>query len=80
MPPCSSSLHDANTKLMFVRFTATLGGLATNEIIQKTADRLETIHSEGVHVCKNNLTVIMVTGNTIPGLINEWPNEGDLIS
>ena len=32
------------------RFTGSLGGLSANEIIQKTADRLETIHTEGIHV------------------------------
>lgn len=35
----------------YCRFASALGGLAANEIIQRTTDRLETIHSEGVHVC-----------------------------
>ena len=35
------------------RFTNALAGLAVNEIVQRTAGRLESIHSEGVHVWRS---------------------------
>lgn len=34
------------------RFTNVLVGLAPNDMVQRTARRLDTLHSEGVHVCK----------------------------
>ena len=37
----------------FCRFAAALGGLAMNEIIKRTTDRLETVRAEGVHVCRD---------------------------
>lgn len=40
---------------LFCRFTSTLTGLTVNDIIQRTARRLESLHSEGVHVCENIL-------------------------
>jgi hypothetical protein len=53
MSPWSPDLvHSAAivTFLIFFRFTSALAGLAVNDMIQRTAGRLESLHSEGVHV------------------------------
>ena len=34
------------------RFTSALAGQAVNDIIQRTTGRLESLHSEGVHVLR----------------------------
>ncbi|CAA7393876.1 unnamed protein product [Spirodela intermedia] len=60
-------------------FTATLGGLATNEIIQKTADRLETIHSEGVHrlseLCCFAVSQLLTLGKSVISNGNNSPDK-----
>lgn len=38
------------SSLMFIRFTNALAGLNVNDMIQRTGGRLESLHSEGVHV------------------------------
>lgn len=53
---CFSVLHPppecavVNNFLIFCRFTSAVAGLPVNDIIQRTAGRLESLHSEGVHV------------------------------
>lgn len=48
---CVNCLEDSFTlPLLFCRFTNALSGLAVNEIVQRTAGRLESLRSEGVHV------------------------------
>ncbi|GLT86323.1 hypothetical protein SLE2022_044680 [Rubroshorea leprosula] len=46
------SLHDSSVSKaadMAAGFTSALAGLAINDIIQRTAERLESLHNEGVH-------------------------------
>jgi hypothetical protein len=43
-------VHVLETFPVIYRFTNALAGQAVNDIIQRTAGRLETLHSEGVHV------------------------------
>ena len=44
----------------FFRFMTALGGLSPGDIIKRTTDRLETIHSEGVHVCPCYMMFLLV--------------------
>ncbi|CAA6657764.1 unnamed protein product [Spirodela intermedia] len=54
-------------------------GLATNEIIQKTADRLETIHSEGVHrlseLCCFAVSQLLTLGKSVISNGNNSPDK-----
>lgn len=43
------------------RFTNVLVGLASDDMIQRTARRLDTLHSEGVHVCIIYLVCLRVS-------------------
>ncbi|KAK5774559.1 hypothetical protein PVK06_042414 [Gossypium arboreum] len=48
-------LHDSSVSKaadMAVGFTNALAGLAVNDVIQRTAGRLDSLHSEGVHVLR----------------------------
>lgn len=49
--------------LTYCSFTNALAGLAANDIIQRTTARLESLHSEGVHVWEN---ITEFTGKFIP--------------
>ncbi|KAK1300531.1 hypothetical protein QJS10_CPB13g00183 [Acorus calamus] len=64
---------------MAAGFTAALGGIATNEIIQRTADRLETIHSEGVHrlseLCCFAVSQLLMLGKSVISSANKSQNE-----
>ncbi|XP_058080815.1 uncharacterized protein LOC131228983 [Magnolia sinica] len=64
---------------MAAGFTAALGGLAANEIIQRTADRLETIHSEGVHrlseLCCFAVSQLLMLGKSVISSANKLQNE-----
>ncbi|KAJ1697182.1 hypothetical protein LUZ63_005694 [Rhynchospora breviuscula] len=64
---CESSVTKAAS--MAAGFTSALGGLAANEIIQKTTDRLESIHSEGVHrlseVCCLAVSQLLLLGKSV---------------
>jgi hypothetical protein len=44
-------------------FTNALAGLAANDIIQRTTGRLDSLHSEGVHVRENILTIFIILIN-----------------
>ncbi|XVE49134.1 hypothetical protein DITRI_Ditri01bG0057900 [Diplodiscus trichospermus] len=49
------SLHDSSINKaadMAAGFTNALAGLAVNDIVQRTTGRLESLHSEGVHVLR----------------------------
>lgn len=46
------STTELNSLLIFCSFASALAGLTPNDIIQRTSGRLDTIHSEGVHVCR----------------------------
>ncbi|KAJ4815068.1 BAT2 domain protein [Rhynchospora pubera] len=64
---CDSSVTKAAS--MAAGFTSALGGLAANEIIQKTTDRLESIHSEGVHrlseLCCLAVSQLLLLGKSV---------------
>ncbi|XP_057840239.2 uncharacterized protein LOC131050105 isoform X2 [Cryptomeria japonica] len=64
---CDASVSKAAE--MAAGFTATLGGLALNEIVQKTADRLEAIRSEGVHrlseLCCLGISQLLLLGKSV---------------
>uniref|UniRef100_A0A1D1Y1Y4 ATP phosphoribosyltransferase n=1 Tax=Anthurium amnicola TaxID=1678845 RepID=A0A1D1Y1Y4_9ARAE len=65
---------------MAAGFAAALGGLSANEIIQKTTDRLETIHSEGVHrlseLCCFAVSQVLVLGKSVISNANKSQSEG----
>ncbi|KAG1341775.1 hypothetical protein COCNU_05G000040 [Cocos nucifera] len=54
---------------MATGFASALGGLAANEIIQRTSDRLETVHSEGVHrlseLCCFAVSQLLILGKSV---------------
>ncbi|OVA10523.1 hypothetical protein BVC80_8985g60 [Macleaya cordata] len=64
---------------MAAGFTTSLAGLAANEIIQRTAGRLETIHSEGVHrlseLCCFAVTQLFMLGKSIISSANKAQTE-----
>ncbi|KAF8410587.1 hypothetical protein HHK36_003119 [Tetracentron sinense] len=74
---CDSSVSKAAD--MAAGFTSSLVGLAANEIIQRTADRLETIHSEGVHrlseLCCFAVSQLLMLGKSIISISNKVQNE-----
>lgn len=72
------SLHDSsvrNAADMAAGFTSALAGQPVNDIIQKTASRLETLHSEGVHrvseMCCSAVTDILMLGKSIIANANQ---------
>ncbi|KAL6012512.1 hypothetical protein ACLOJK_003001 [Asimina triloba] len=60
-------------------FTAAIGGLAAGEIIQRTATRLETVHSEGVHrlseLCCCAVSQLLMMGKSIISSSNKSQDE-----
>ncbi|XP_077233151.1 BAT2 domain protein [Tasmannia lanceolata] len=66
---------------MAAGFTAALGGLAANEMIQRTVDRLETIHSEGVHrlseLCCFAVSQLLMLGKSVTSSANKSQNEDE---
>ncbi|KAJ6822764.1 uncharacterized protein M6B38_305460 [Iris pallida] len=54
---------------MATGFSAALGGLSKNDIIQKTTDRLETVHSEAVHrlseLCSFAVSHLLILGKSV---------------
>ncbi|KAJ8637467.1 hypothetical protein MRB53_011734 [Persea americana] len=66
---------------MAAGFAAALVGTAANEIIQRTADRLETIHSEGVHrlseLCCLAVTQLLMLGKSVISSANNPQNEDE---
>eukprot|EP01018_Ginkgo_biloba_P039607 Gb_08797 [translate_table: standard] len=64
---CDSSVRKAAE--MAAGFTATLGGLDVNEIVQKTVDRLEAIRAEGVHrlseLCCLGISQLLTLGKSV---------------
>ncbi|KAH9296751.1 hypothetical protein KI387_028433 [Taxus chinensis] len=68
----TKTLSDASVSKaaeMAAGFTATLGGLALNEIVQKTTDRLEAIRAEGVHrlseLCCLGISQLLLLGKSV---------------
>ncbi|KAL8143538.1 hypothetical protein V2J09_016570 [Rumex salicifolius] len=76
------SLHDASVNKaadMAAGFTSALAGLAADDIIQRTAGRLESIHSEGVHklseICCFGTSQLLMLGKSIIANANKTPEE-----
>ncbi|XP_054779350.1 uncharacterized protein LOC129287184 [Prosopis cineraria] len=72
------NLHDSsvcNAAEMAAGFTSTLGGLNVNDIIQRTARRLESLHSEGVHrlseMCCFAVSQLLIIGKSIMSTANK---------
>ncbi|KAL2460208.1 hypothetical protein Adt_43628 [Abeliophyllum distichum] len=63
------NLHDSSVRKaaeLAAGFASSLAELAPNDIIQRTAGRLDSLHSEGVHVCRSlggflKCAVVLVT-------------------
>ncbi|XP_066313125.1 uncharacterized protein [Miscanthus floridulus] len=76
---CESSVSKAAK--MAAGFTTALGGLSPNEIIKRTTNRLETIHSEGVHklseMCCLAVSQLLVLGKSVISSANKSKNEDD---
>ncbi|KAI3441356.1 uncharacterized protein J3R85_002635, partial [Psidium guajava] len=63
-------------------FANVLSGLSASEIIQKTASRLEALHSEGVHrlseMCCSAVTQLLMLGKSIISSPNRDKNDDDM--
>ncbi|XP_052201977.1 uncharacterized protein LOC127807854 [Diospyros lotus] len=64
---------------MAAGFTNTLAGLATNDIIQRTSGRLDSLHSEGVHrlseICCLAVTQLLMLGKSIISNANKFQGQ-----
>ncbi|XP_072972024.1 uncharacterized protein [Typha angustifolia] len=64
---------------MAAGFSSSLRGLAANEILQRTTDRLESIHSEGVHrlseLCCSAVSQLLILGKSIISSANKSMSE-----
>ncbi|GJN23389.1 hypothetical protein PR202_gb11034 [Eleusine coracana subsp. coracana] len=76
---CESSISKAAK--MAAGFTSALGGLSPNEIIKRTTNRLETIHSEGVHklseMCCLAVSQLLVLGKSVISAANKSKTDDD---
>uniref|UniRef100_A0A0D9VYR4 DUF7798 domain-containing protein n=1 Tax=Leersia perrieri TaxID=77586 RepID=A0A0D9VYR4_9ORYZ len=76
---CDSSVSKAAK--MAAGFTTALGGLSPNEIVKRTTDRLETIHSEGVHrlseMCCLAVSQLVLLGKSVISAASKPKNEDD---
>ncbi|CAN6297854.1 unnamed protein product [Urochloa humidicola] len=74
---CETSVSKAAK--MAAGFTTALGGLSPNDIIKRTTNRLETIHSEGVHrlseMCCLAVSQLLVLGKSVISSANKSKNE-----
>ncbi|KAK4799896.1 hypothetical protein SAY86_025261 [Trapa natans] len=77
------NLHDSSVKQaadMAAGFANGITGLAAGEIIQKTAGRLETLHSEGVHrlseMCCFAVTQLLMLGKSTISSVNKAKEDG----
>ncbi|KAL9231612.1 hypothetical protein vseg_006816 [Gypsophila vaccaria] len=66
------SLHEASVSKaadMAAGFTSALAGLAANDVVQRTAGRLDSLHSEGVHrlseICCFAVSQLFLLGKSI---------------
>ncbi|KAK7273941.1 hypothetical protein RIF29_15009 [Crotalaria pallida] len=76
------SLHDSSVSKaaeMAAGFTSALAGQPVNDIIQRTAGRLESLHSEGVHrlseMCCFAVSQLLLFGKSIISCANKTENE-----
>ncbi|TKV91465.1 hypothetical protein SEVIR_9G098500v4 [Setaria viridis] len=76
---CETSVSKAAK--MAAGFATALGGLSPNDIIKRTTNRLETIHSEGVHrlseMCCLAVSQLLVLGKSVISAANKSKNEDD---
>lgn len=74
---CDSGVSKAAK--MAAGFTTALGGLSPSDIIKRTTDRLETIHSEGVHrlseMCCLAVSQLLVLGKSVISAADTSKNE-----
>ncbi|XP_065856326.1 uncharacterized protein [Euphorbia lathyris] len=78
------TLHDSSVSKaadMAAGFTSALAGLTINDIVQRTASRLETIHSEGVHRLSEMgclaVSQLLALGKSIISNANKVQEEDD---
>ncbi|KAI8026466.1 hypothetical protein LOK49_LG02G03542 [Camellia lanceoleosa] len=76
------NLHDSSVKKaaeMAVGFTSTLAGLATNDVVQRTAGRLDSLHSEGVHrlseMCCYAVSQLLMLGKSVISNANKGQDK-----
>ncbi|KAM3291639.1 putative protein isoform X1 [Capsicum chacoense] len=76
------NLHDSSVNKaaeLAAGFTNVLGGLAPNDMIQRTARRLDTLHSEGVHrlseLCCFAATQLVMLGKSIISTANKVADQ-----
>ncbi|KAG6762761.1 hypothetical protein POTOM_033281 [Populus tomentosa] len=76
------NLHDSSVSKaadMAAGFTNALAGQAVNDIIQRTAGRLETLHSEGVHrlseMCCSAVSQLLMLGKSVISNANKVQQE-----
>ncbi|XVE93300.1 hypothetical protein REPUB_Repub01dG0179100 [Reevesia pubescens] len=76
------TLHDSSVSKaadMAAGFTNALAGLAVNDIIQRTAGRLESLHSEGVHrlseMCCFAMSQLLMLGKSVISTANNVQDE-----
>ncbi|XP_015874300.2 uncharacterized protein LOC107411270 [Ziziphus jujuba] len=78
------NLHDSSVSKaadMAAGFTSALAGLAVNDIIQRTAGRLESLHSEGVHrlsdMCCSAVSQLLILGKSVISGANKIQEDAD---
>ncbi|KAL7206590.1 hypothetical protein ACSBR2_019330 [Camellia fascicularis] len=76
------NLHDSSVKKaaeMAAGFTSTLAGLATNDVVQRTAGRLDSLHSEGVHrlseMCCYAVSQLLMLGKSVISNANKGQDK-----
>ncbi|PSS19179.1 Protein FAM114A2 like [Actinidia chinensis var. chinensis] len=76
------NLHDSSVRKaaeMAAGFTNTLAGLAANDLIQRTAGRLDSLHSEGVHrlseMCCSAVSQLLMLAKSIISTANKAQEE-----
>ncbi|KAG8098076.1 hypothetical protein GUJ93_ZPchr0013g35712 [Zizania palustris] len=75
-------LHDQSSNTQsHILFTTALGGVSPNEIVKRTTDRLETIHSGCVHrlseMCCLAVIELLLLGKSVIYTTNKQKNEDD---
>ncbi|KAH7865558.1 hypothetical protein Vadar_008218 [Vaccinium darrowii] len=62
-----------------IRFANALAGIAANDIIQKTAGRLDSLHSEGVHrlleICCSAVSQLLMLAKSVISNANKAQDE-----
>ncbi|KAI6701269.1 hypothetical protein NL676_015593 [Syzygium grande] len=79
------NFHDSSVSKaadMAAGFTSAISGLSAGEMIQRTASRLEALHSEGVHrlseMCYFAVTQLLMLGKSIISNTNRDKNDDDM--